>query len=160
MLIFPSKSETIVCGEPCEVVTGRLHNMVDQVDPNTAKTPGPTMKEFSGMIVEDGWQFTRSGKKPGSYQPLVRIRLEKANKTCLVMIRYTLFVDTKRSLIIWSLLSVFVATFFFALYQEWLYGTLTISVGVVNFILARENFRIQLANTRRILHNTLLPAHD
>ena len=155
MFFYPQKHETIISGLACDIISERLRKYVFIIDPGRPQKT-PVDYPFNGMQFDDEWRLSLTTSKGNNFLPIAHFRTEPANANCLAQVTYRLFPSTRRSLVIWSSLSLFTCLFFILLHREWFYGTLCLAIGFVNYILTRENFRIQVGETSRALHRYLI----
>jgi hypothetical protein len=158
MHFLPIKQETVVSDISCNEIIDRLEHQVFILDPARPQKTPPAF-QFNGMRFQDEWRFSLASGRSNNFLPLAHLRLLPEQEQCLVQITYRLFPSSNRALMIWSCLSLFTFLFFTGLHAQWLYGTLCLSAGIVNYFITRQNFRIQVGKTSRLLHQQLFGGH-
>lgn len=153
MIFFPVRQETIIMGSPCEEFAERMLHQVFIIDPDRPEKP-PAGFVFNGMQQGPDWHISLTAGK-NNFLPIAHIRMEPTNANCLISVKYRLFSSTKRALVLWSMLSLFIGLFFILLHAQWMYGVICLSIGLVNYILVRANFSIHVRKTSEALRNHL-----
>ncbi len=151
MIFFPIKQETIITGSSCAEFTERIQQLVFFIDPDSPKK-APEGFPFYGMQQGSGWHLSLASRK-NNYLPIAHITLEPANANCMISIKYRLFSSTKRSVVLWSTLSLFTCLFFILLHSQWLYGGICLFFGLANYLLLLANFNIHVRKTSAALRD-------
>lgn len=114
-------------------------------------------KKLRGDVGENEFDVSLNIKEPGRYLPIVRGKIEQGEEGSKIFLDYRLRLKTRRSLIIWLILTGSLSVFFIVGYNRWLYGVITFSLGMVKYILTRENFSMQVQRTGHVLNKILKP---
>ncbi len=110
---------------------------------------------FNGAWKDDLFTVSLRLKNPGNFIPLVHIRIIPSEEDLLLKFEYDLFPATRKLLFFWTIVPLFITVFFIGAYDKWLYGAISFSFAVVNYILSRENFKMEVRKTRRALDKFL-----
>ena len=110
---------------------------------------------FNGSWKNDEFSISLRLKNPGNFIPIVHGTIIPSDSGSLIQMRYDLFPATKKLLFFWMVVPVLITLFFILLYNKWLYGAISMAFAVVNYILSRENFRMEVRKTRRALDKLL-----
>ena len=144
-MFFPVKSETFASPHSSSEVEQRMVDDINHQD-ETKK------KWFKGEITDRCFNISLILKRPNNFTPIISGMIEnESNGKSLVIVKYELFPSTKRFLFFWTILTLLLTLFFAIPYQAFLYGAITLSAGLVNYIITRENFNIQVRKSRRAL---------
>lgn len=106
---------------------------------------------FTGVWNERGFSISLKLKISNNFVPVINGDIIKSEEGLLIRSRFSLFPATKRLLLFWTVLSILITLFFVGLYQAWLYGAISFGFCIVNYVLARENFKIQVRKSKRML---------
>ncbi len=112
-------------------------------------------KKLRGLVKESGFEVSLNPEFPGRFLPVVTGTVEKAGKGSRVLLHYQLTKATRRSLVIMLSVTFLATVFFVAGYGRWIYGSITFSMGLVQYILTWKNFRLQTKRTSRVLKKIL-----
>lgn len=153
MAIFPVKSETVVLPFSREYLLQQLNTHVNPVDGGEEEDDGKY--RFNGTYSNDCFRISPSIKKPNMYIPLASAGINTTQHGQVILLRYTMFPGARRMLILWSSITFLLTLFFALLHSEYMYATICFSMGLVNYILAYENFRIQVRSMRRLMDDTI-----
>jgi hypothetical protein len=126
-----------------------------------------------GEVVEDGRDFMFNGvwdqqhfiislilKISNNFVPLIRGEMVSSHEGTLVQISYSFFPATKKLLLFWTLLTFLLTLFFVGIYQAWLYGGISFGLCIVNYVLAIENFKIQVRKSQRMIEKLFSYTED
>lgn len=148
---------------PCNSVD--FHNRISNAskidsnegqETNAAIDNGKKKFWFHGEIEEDAFRLALILKRPNNFIPVIHGIVSSEPGQCNLVLKYELFPATKRLLLFWSLISI-AATLFFAIpYHEYFYAAISLSFGIVNYVIAFENFKMQCKKSRRALERILL----
>ncbi len=144
-MFFPVKSETFASPLSSSEVEQRMVNDINHQDESRKNW-------FKGEISDGCFNISLILKRPNNFTPLISGLIEKdADGKSLIIVKYELFPSTKRFLLFWTILTLLLTLFFAIPYQAYLYGAITFSAGLVNYIITKENFKIQIRKSRRAL---------
>ncbi len=110
---------------------------------------------FNGLWKGESFTISLRLKNPGNFIPLVHVNMVPSEEGLLLNMEYDLFPATRKLLFFWTIVPLFITLFFIAAYDKWLYGAISFSFAVVNYILSRENFKMEVRKTRRALEKFL-----
>ncbi len=153
MKIIPERIEIVEVPLQKGKVMEILHSETEIYEPGRTFKRG---KKLRGMVSENSFEVRLNVEDPGRYLPVVAGEVNTSGNGSMVVLNYRLTSRTKRTLIIWLIVTVLLTIFFIAGYGRWLYGIITFSLGLVQYILTRENFRLQVNRTARILNKMLI----
>ena len=107
---------------------------------------------FNGSWNKDAFSISLKLKAPNNFIPIINGNFITSEEGILIRLTYELFPATKRLLMIWTILTLLITAFFIGLYQAWLYGAISFAFCLVNYILSRENFKIQVRKSKRMMN--------
>jgi hypothetical protein len=163
-MFFPTKQETLEIQCNSKDLLDRLESatIIDEVKTSKLDQQKDTKKQywFHGRLEPDAFKIALLLKRPNNFIPLVNgIIAEEAGK-CNLVLHYELFPATKRLLLFWSLIALGATLFFAIPYQEFFYAAIALSFGIVNYIIAVENFKMQARKSRSTLKRILQKANN
>ncbi|MDZ7607867.1 MAG: hypothetical protein U5K79_20315 [Cyclobacteriaceae bacterium] len=106
---------------------------------------------FQGSWTIDRFSIVQLLKIPNRYSPVIDGEIGAAESGLLIKIRFSLSPTTKQRLLIYTLVPLALTAFFILGFNAWLYGSITFSFAMVNYLLAREHFAAQTNKSRRAL---------
>ncbi len=110
---------------------------------------------FNGVWDDDGFSISQKLKISNNFIPIIHGNFLASEEGTLIRLTYALFPATKKLLLFWTVLTLLMTAFFIGLHQAWLYGAISFGFCVVNYILSRENFKIQKRKSKRMLDKLL-----
>ncbi|NJN24501.1 MAG: hypothetical protein HC819_00120 [Cyclobacteriaceae bacterium] len=110
---------------------------------------------FIGTWSATGFCISLKLKIANNFVPLIHGDFVSGAEGILVRLRYGFFPATKKLLLFWTVLTLLITLFFIVVHQAWLYGAISAAFCVVNYILSRENFKIQVRKSKRMLQKML-----
>jgi hypothetical protein len=129
---------------------GNLEKFIKPVEPGEASENGGDFL-FNGVWDRQHFIISLILKISNNFVPLVRGEMVSSQEGILVQIYYCFFPATKKLLLFWTLLTFILTFFFIGVYQAWLYGAISFGFCIVNYILALENFKIQVRKSQRMI---------
>ena len=146
--IFPRLEETRLVSLQEEELLDNFENLIKPVK---QVEEGKSSKEyaFNGTWNRDGFSISLILKISNNFIPIVNGKLLPSEEGILVKMDYELFPSTKRLLLFWTIIGILLTLFFAVFYQAWLYAAICFGFCVVNYVLSRENFKIQTRKTKR-----------
>ncbi len=153
MRFIPEKSEIFEIPFPKETVIEKLRIETEIYKKTESFRLG---RKLRGFVHADDFNVSLNIPDPGRYLPVVAGGVTDSINGCVVRLKYRLTTQTKRSLIIWLSITFILTVFFIAGYGRWIYGLITFSMGLVQYILTRKNFLLQVKRTSRVLNNILM----
>jgi len=152
---YPSEKETRLVSLTPEQFYLTLEKNVKQPK-EEIRNYGSNNFLFSGSWNNDTFSISLNQKVSNNFTPNIKGNFTTSEEGTLIRLTYELFPAKKRSLLIWTLLTLLITAFFIGLYQAWWYGAISFALGFVNYILARENFKIQVKKSKRMMDNMFL----
>ena len=110
---------------------------------------------FVGNWSENGFSVSIKLKISNSFVPLIDGTIITSDEGILIRLSYDFFPSTKKLLLFWTIITLFITVFFIVFYQAWLYGAISFGLCLVNYILSRENFKLQVRKSKRMLSKML-----
>ncbi len=110
---------------------------------------------FNGIWNEDEFSISLKLKISNNFIPIIKGEFLSSDEGILIRLNYDLFPATKKLLLFWTILTLLITVFFIGLYQAWIYGAISFGFCLVNYILCRENFKIQLRKSKKMLDKML-----
>ena len=159
---YPSEKETRLVSLTPEQLYLTLEK---RVKPLKRGSPDELPKGFlfNGSWNKDAYLSGRQAfsislklKVPNNFIPIINGNFITSEEGILIRLTYELFPATKRLLMIWTILTLLITAFFIGLYQAWLYGAISFAFCIVNYILSRENFKIQVKKSKRMVDKLFL----
>jgi hypothetical protein len=150
MPFFPVERETRLVTLTESQFYSNLGKFVKPVD---QKIPpdGQTYYLFNGRWDKEQFSISLILKISNNFVPIINGEIVSSQEGLLVRLTYSFFPATKKLLIFWTVLTLLFTVFFIGLYQAWLYGAISFGICFVNYILSRENFKIQVRKSRRMI---------
>jgi hypothetical protein len=110
---------------------------------------------FNGIWSEGGFSVSLKLKISNNFIPIINGDFLDSEEGTLIRLTYDLFPATKKLLLFWTVITLLITVFFIGLYQAWIYGAISFGFCLVNYILCRENFKIQLRKSKKMLDKML-----
>ncbi len=110
---------------------------------------------FNGIWNEAGFSISLKLKIANNFVPLIDGSIIHSDEGLLIRLTYEFFPSTKKLLLFWTILTLAITLFFVVLYHAWWYGAISFGFCLVNYILSRENFKIQVRKSKRMLEKML-----
>ena len=115
---------------------------------------------FNGIWDKTSFSISLILKISNNFIPIIYGDILASEEGILVRLKYELFPATKRLLLFWTVLTLLITLFFIGIYQAWLYGAISFGFCIVNYILSRENFKIQTRKSKRMVEKLLSYTED
>ncbi len=106
---------------------------------------------FNGTWDKEQFSISLILKVSNNFVPIVNGEMISSTEGILVRLTYSFFPATKKLLSFWTVLTLLFTVFFIGCYQAWLYGAISFGICFVNYILSRENFKIQVKKSKRMI---------
>ncbi len=106
---------------------------------------------FNGSWNEEEFSISIKLKVSNNFIPIIKGDFLSSDEETLIRLTYELFPATKKLLLFWTIVTLLITVFFIGLYQAWIYGAISFGFCLVNYILSRENFKIQLRKSKKML---------
>jgi len=107
---------------------------------------------FNGVIENHTFKIYLRLKHPENYLPVITGRIEKTSLGCILFIRYDLIFSTRFFLILWSILTILMAFFFFHMGGNLSNSIFALLFGAANYLLTMVNFDRQVKKSRQAIH--------
>ena len=148
-MFYPIKTETFTS-------TYALNEVIEKLKADLEPNDNETRNWFKGSLKENTFTISLILKRPNNFVPVIYGVLDKdENGRGIVVVKYELFPATRRFLVFWTAITILLSLFFAIPYQAYLYAAITLSACLVNYIITRENFNIQVRKSRRALKKVL-----
>ncbi len=158
MEIFPQYSEVLVSALDPENVIDRLARVTRNVDYLDYDRVGMTGHKFNGVIHDKTFKISLVIDKADSFLPLITGKIETTPLGCILFLNYRLFPGSGFFLAFWSLVTLVLAVFFLTARDEPVYGLISLLIGIVNYLFARNHFVRKIKKSQAIFHKLLNPS--
>lgn len=151
---YPSEEETRLVLLSLDQLHERFEKRVQR---NKEKSSTSGLKDFlfNGIWNDKGFSISLKLKISNNFIPIIHGDYLESDAGILIRLTYEMFPATKKLLAFWTVLTILITLFFIGLYQAWMYGAISFGFCIVNYILSRENFKIQLGKSKRMLDKML-----
>lgn len=147
MIFFPAKDEFLIFPISREHALRRLINELT--------LPAGAEKKFIGWVEGDQFNISKKLDRPDNFVPVIKGSIDSSSKGIIIILKYRLMFSTKMFLLMWTVILLFLSLFFTLKYNAYLYGTLALGVGVLNYLIVYFNFRKQVRISHDLLINVL-----
>jgi len=147
---FPTKQETRLVTIPDNLLHKNLEKYIKLLNSSQVSDLRDDFI-FNGLWDHNGFSISLILKISNNFIPIVKGDILSSDEGILVKLTYELFPATKRLLLFWTILTLLIAAFFIGIYQAWLYGAISLGFCIVNYVLSRENFKIQARKSERMI---------
>lgn len=106
---------------------------------------------FNGIISNGGFIISQQLKIPSKFTPIIKGAFVKSGENILLNLTFKLQQESKKRLLIWTVLTFLLTLYFTLFYFAWLYGAICFGICLVNYILSIENFKTQVKKSKRML---------
>ena len=110
---------------------------------------------FNGAWNNEGFSISLKLKIANNFIPLIQGKYLESDQGILMSLTYEMFPATKKLLAFWTIITLLITIFFVVFYQAWIYGAISLGFCIVNYVLSRENFKIQVRKSKRMLEKVL-----
>lgn len=151
---YPSEKETRLVALSQEQLN---ENIQKYIQPLKREFKEKELKDFlfNGVWNKDGFSISLKLKISNNFIPIIKGAFLTSDEGVLIRLTYELFPATKKLLMFWTILTLLISAFFIGLYQAWLYGAISFGFCFVNYLLSKENFKIQVRKSKRTLEKVL-----
>lgn len=151
---FPTDKETRLVNLTEEQLLERFTNNIKPIKGGVVDEKSKAYL-FNGLWSSTGFSLSLKLKISNNFIPIINGTYLSSDEGILFNLTYDLFPATKKLLMFWTILTLLITLFFVGLYQAWLYGAISFGFCIVNYILSRENFKIQVKKSKRMLTKML-----
>jgi hypothetical protein len=106
---------------------------------------------FNGTWNKDSFSVSLILRISNNFVPIINGRIVTSDEGILIKLKYALFPSTRKLLLFWTIISLLITAFFIGIYQAWLYGSISFGFCIVNYVISRENFKIQVRKSKRMI---------
>ena len=149
---YPGEEETRLIKISREQLYQRFEKHIKPIK-HAGEDPGDYL--FNGIWSEEAFSISLKLKIANNFVPLINGAIVSSDESVLIRLKYEFFPATKKLLLFWTVLTLLITAFFIGFHQAWLYGAISFGFCLVNYILSRENFKIQLRKSKRMLEKLL-----
>ena len=151
---YPSEEETRLVLLRSDQLYDRFEKRVQSIKD---KSSSSNLKDFlfNGIWNDEGFSISLKLKLSNNFIPIIHGNFLESDEGILIRLNYEMFPATKKLLAFWTVLTILITLFFIGLYQAWMYGAISFGFCIVNYILSRENFKVQLRKSKRTLDKML-----
>lgn len=110
---------------------------------------------FNGWVKENGFRLSRKIKYPENFLPLIIGRIESTSTGSILFIQYRLFFSSGMFLAFWSIISLLFSLFFLVFHINYLYASVILVLGFLNYVIVIKNFHLQIRSSRKALNEAL-----
>lgn len=158
MEYLPFRSETIVLPYDAAEVKKRLIEVIrppQNKHRQAEEEIAPSKYLFNGIFENDQFTISQIIKQPENFLPLISGKVEATSVGCIIFLKYRMFFSTNMFLGFWSVITFFMTLLFVIGYNNYLYATVCLGFGVVNYSIAIANFNVQIRKSKKILDQVL-----
>ena len=149
MRLIPFERETIVSSAKAASIIALL-----KVETKSEASAGKGFA-FTGLVYEGSFRVSVNVAKPQNFIPLAEGSVDQTSSGSLIQIKYRLFPSTRFFLAFWCLLTFLLTLIFLGPANNYLYGCLSLTGCVANYLIALANFDVHLKQTQKALHKVL-----
>lgn len=151
---YPFDKETKLVALSQEQLMDRF---IKYIKPLKGEMPERESKDFlfNGSWNEEEFSLSLILKISNNFIPIINGNFISSEEGILIGLTFDLFPATKKMLLLWTILTLFIAIFFIGIYQAWIYGAISFGFCLVNYVLCRENFNIQVRKSKKLLNKML-----
>ena len=151
---YPSEEETRLVLLSSDQLHERFEKHVQRIKERSSSSD---LKDFlfNGIWNDEGFSISLKLKISNNFIPIIHGDYLESDDGILIRLTYEMFPATKKLLAFWTVLTILITLFFTGLYQAWMYGAISFGFCIVNYILSRENFKIQMGKSKRMLDKML-----
>lgn len=148
--LFPYKEETRLATIPEKQFYSNLEKYIKPVD-QKKQVLDKNDYLFNGTWDKDSFSMSLILSISNNFVPIITGRIVTSEEGILIKLKYELFPATRKLLLFWTIISLLITVFFIGIYQAWLYGSISFGFCIVNYVLSRENFKIQVRKSKRMV---------
>ncbi|MDX1629803.1 MAG: hypothetical protein R3345_13945 [Fulvivirga sp.] len=153
MRLIPYKQETIVSSYT-------LYEVVEVL--NKITTPPVRSKQyleknavFIGTIRDNEFKISLKVDAPENFLPIITGRVEETSMGCILFLQFKLFFSSFLFLVFWSVICLAIALFFYLAVGETVYAFISLTAGVVNYVITLTAFQRKVKESHNVLMNAL-----
>ena len=146
MNLFPSKQETLVLPYSSEVAMGLIRKNLRDVESSLEPLYPPL---FEGVISGESFSIHLILKRPQSFIPIVKGKIDATKRGCIIYCQYELFPMIKVFLVFWTCLTIGMGVFFTLVEIQVTHAVFAYVMGIGNYAIAKANFDLHLKKTRK-----------
>ncbi len=147
---YPKKEETRLVTLPERQLLNNLGKFIRPLDKHAEEDSKPGHL-FNGVWNRESFSISLVLQISNNFIPLINGKMVSSDEGILVRLVYSMFPGTRKLLLFWTILTFLLTIFFIGIYQAWLYGAISFGFCIVNYILVRENFKIQVRKSQRMI---------
>ena len=158
MSFWPFQNRTLVLSCSADVALSRLQASVLQMDKKeyNPKTTEEDEIEFNGWFSDYNFRISKRIAHPDNFLPIVDGRIEPTSSGSILFVNFKLFFSSLLMVMVWTILSILLATFFLFVYHQIIYASIAVVVGLVQYVVVVLNFNRQVVKTWMVLKNILI----
>jgi len=137
--------ETLVLPEDASTVQQRLANATSN---QPFDQPHEPVLVFNGWVKEDRFRITLRARRANHFAALVVGQLEASSNGCILLLRYSLFPNTRWMLNFWTILILLGAVIGWVQFHRFIVPAVAAASLAVIYFVAWSNFKIQQRLTR------------
>jgi len=157
--LFPKKQETRLITIPEKFFYKNLEKYIKPLE-HKGEIGFKEMFLFNGTWNQQHFSISLILNISNNFIPIITGKILSSDEGILVKLTYELFPATKRILLFWTIISILITLFFIGVYQQWLYGAISFGFCIVNYVLSRENFKIQVRKSERMIEKLFSYTED
>lgn len=155
MNLWPSHTETLVSALSKEEVLSYLTKVTRETNFLDQRTQHKKPILFNGIIGKNGFRVSKVVDKADSFLPVILGKIEMTPRGSIIFLKYKLFPGSLSFMIFWSLVLIAFSLFYFFLRSNFLYGSICIGLGVINYLVALYFFNRQVKNSRKVFYKII-----
>ncbi len=155
MNFLPFQNETLVSILPKNEVLDNLQKVTKEVNYLDRPNEMPNEIIFNGMIGRRGFRISKVISRGDTFLPLLLGKVEETARGSIIFVSYRLFPGAVFFLGFWSIILVAFTVFFFFFVKNHLFGTICLSLAIVNYLLALFFFNRHVKSTKKLFHQQI-----
>lgn len=154
MTLIPHKNETLVLPITCLQVISRLSLLTQPASLTELETRDEDIR-FNGFIGKDSFRLSMKVNYPQNYLPMMKGRIETSSRGCIIFLKYRLFFSSLMFFSFWTIMTLLIGLFFILINQEYLYATIALASGAINYLVTVLNFNKQVKASKQAICEAL-----
>ncbi len=153
MYLLPRSRETIVLPFLAREVYERIWKSVKPVKNGLLLIEEPEQPFlFNGWVKKDKFSISLKVARPQNFLPVMNGTIEETSTGSIIFVKYRMFPTSATFLVFWSVVTLLMAVFF-GYIGRYTFLVLSVALGVINYVVAVANFKIQVRRSSRIFRS-------
>lgn len=155
MNLVPFHTETFVSTLSRREVLGQLSKVTTEVNYMDKQSLGGKGVLFYGIVGQKGFRISKAILKGDTFLPMVLGNVEETPRGCIIFLKYRLYPGAIFFLAFWSLVLVGFTAYYFGVSGQYLYGSISFTLAIFNYLLALFFFQRQVKSSREIFYKLI-----